>query len=98
MILTKILHQTQELDEVGAMGDVQLKLYGKIKEENASHFQKGYLLRGGRSRGEAQAASPRDEVLGPFDARLETCAVAAFGFDKSNPLSKRRGVHCMPIA
>ena len=45
------------------------------------------------------AADPRDEVLGPFDARLETCAVASAFAVYSRPSAsqrlKRRRVHGM---
>ena len=63
-----------------------------------AHFQRDSTARGGGGEDQLMAADPPHGVLGPFDARLETCAVAAFGFDKSNPLSKRRKVHCMTIS
>ena len=62
-----------------------------------AHFQREISCAEGGGEDQLMAADPPHRVLGPFDARLETCAVAAFGFDKSNPHSKRREVHCMPI-
>ena len=61
-------------------------------------FKRDSTARGGGGEDQLAAADPPHGVLGPIEARLETCVVAAFGYDKSNPLSKRRGVHCMTMA
>ena len=71
---------------------------GAIKFLTVDTVEGGSCAEGGPEE-KLKAASPRDEVLGPLDARLETCAVASacevYSRLSESTRLKRRGVHCM---
>jgi len=55
-------------------GGVWFRTIRNLLKKMLAHFQKGISCAEGGPEGQLAAADPRDEVLGPFDARLETCA------------------------